>query len=107
MQNQGQWQPIIDNTDEEAVAMAVATPVWIVTAHRAPPLRCSLSDVSPTGGCLSIDPQMEVPDRFALYTSFRNSRGRACHVVWRKERLIGFEFIATAREEGRRKLNRY
>lgn len=87
--------------------MAAASPVWIVTAREVPPIRCTLSEVTPNGGCLVIDQQISVPDRFALYTSFRNARGRSCSVVWRKERLIGFEFIATLREEGRRKTSRY
>ena len=87
--------------------MPAASPVWIVIARGAPPIRCTISDKTSIGGCLVIDPLTSVPDRFALYTSFRDMRGRSCSVVWRKERLIGFEFIATLREEGRQKMIRY
>jgi hypothetical protein len=70
-----------------------SSPVWIVTARGAAPIRCSLSDITPTSGTLTFDPQVGVPERFALYTSFKNRRGRPCRVVWRKERLVGIEFI--------------
>ena len=70
-----------------------SSPVWIVTARGAPPIRCSISDITPTSATLVIEPNVSVPDRFALYTSFKNRRGRPCKVVWRKERLVGFEFV--------------
>jgi hypothetical protein len=87
--------------------MAAASPVWIVTARGAPPIRCAVSDITPDGGCLIVGQQTFVPDRFALYTSFQNKRGRPCGVVWRNEGLIGFQFIAIVRAERHRKATRF
>lgn len=69
------------------------SPVWIVTARGAPPRRCSIFDITPTTATLIVDPEVSVPDRFALYTSFKDRRGRLCKVVWRNERQIGLEFV--------------
>ena len=75
------------------------SPVWLVTARGAPPIRCAISAITPVGGCLIVGAETPVPERFALYTSFQNKRGRTCGVIWRKEGLIGFEFIAVAKEK--------
>src|SRR3954463_143912 len=78
------------------------SPVWIVTRRGSSPLRCILTEPTPVGGWLLVDPPASIPDRFSLYTSFRNRRGRPCQVIWRKSGAVAFEFlpIATLREVG-------
>ena len=79
------------------------SPAWIVTRRGASPVRCMVSGLTTTGGCIAVDTQVAIPERFALYTSFRSQRGRPCHVTGRKPGLIEFEFIPTKSDEERKR----
>jgi len=54
-------------------------------------------------GCIAIHPQLQIPDRFALYTSFTNRRGRSCRVTKREAAFIEFEIVPPKNEEGGRR----
>jgi hypothetical protein len=71
------------------------------------PIRCFLTEVTQAGGCLIVDLQTIVPERFALYHSFRTKRGCPCRVKWRNAGLIGFEFVKTKGEVGATRQSRW
>jgi hypothetical protein len=70
------------------------SPVWIVLARGGQPLRALVSGLTETSGILHVAPNVAVPDRFALHTSFKDRRGRVCRVVSRSPEGIAFEYAA-------------
>jgi hypothetical protein len=82
------------------------SPAWIVTSRRSPPVRCLVYGLVPTGGCIVVDVGAIVPDRFALYSSFRSKRGRPCRVTTRDDNFIHFEYLPTKAEHERQRMAR-
>jgi hypothetical protein len=81
------------------------SPAWIVISKGASPIRCKVSGMTATGGYIAVAPEIEVPQRFALYTSFRTRRGRPCRVTGQQGGNIEFVFLPTKSEEARRLAN--
>lgn len=54
------------------------------------PIDCVVRNLSKTGACLQVATAVGVPERFAL--RYKPGRAVDCHVVWRKQRLLGVEF---------------
>ncbi len=57
-----------------------------------PARTCTLSDVSQSGGCLVLDKDGELPDRFVLLLSANGGAQRRCQVIWRDGMTIGVKF---------------
>ena len=67
--------------------------VWVVVARGKIPIQCTLTYSSRNVGRLTFDKEALVPDRFAIYSSFRSRRSRSCRVTWRSGNEVGFEFL--------------
>jgi hypothetical protein len=52
---------------------------------------CTVRNVSETGAALEIASPLYIPDRFTLVVQTDQLK-RRCHIVWRKQRLIGVAF---------------
>ena len=67
--------------------------VWVVVARGKIPIQCTLTYSAKNSGRLTFDKETVVPDRFAIYSSFRSRRSRLCRVTWRKGNEVGFEYV--------------
>jgi hypothetical protein len=56
-------------------------------------MTAALTYTSRNTGRLTFGKETFVPDRFAIYSSFRSRRSRSCRVTWRKGNEVGFEYI--------------
>ena len=57
-----------------------------------PARTCTLSDVSQSDGCLVLDKDGELLDRFVLLLSANGGAQRRCRVIWRDGMTIGVKF---------------
>jgi len=64
----------------------------IITGKEAPPLPCSIADISETGARLALERDRELPDKFMLLLTANGHAHRQCRVVWRDGVNIGVEF---------------
>ncbi len=64
----------------------------ILTDKNAPPLTCSISDVSETGARIVLEQDEDLPDRFVLLLTASGDARRICRVVWRTGSTLGVEF---------------
>jgi hypothetical protein len=76
------------------------TPAWINARDDAPPLRCTVVDISETGARLAVSDAVSAPDEFDLILSHVRRPGRPCNVVWRLHGLIGIEFAPALTQAG-------
>ena len=54
-------------------------------------ISCTVRNLSDTGAALDVISPVGIPDRFSLVID-GEEHGKACHVVWRKEKRIGIAF---------------
>jgi len=54
-------------------------------------IRCAVENLSETGAALQLATPHYMPDRFTLSVPGDGFR-RRCHIIWRKEKLIGVAF---------------
>ena len=54
-------------------------------------ISCTVRNISDTGAAVEINSPLWFPDRFTLSITSDGLR-RPCHIVWRKEKLIGVAF---------------
>jgi PilZ domain-containing protein len=64
----------------------------IITDANAPPIACSISDVSETGARITLERDGELPKKFMLLLTANGHAHRQCRVIWRTGLLIGVEF---------------
>lgn len=57
-----------------------------------PARACTSSDVSQSDGCLVLDKDGELLDRFVLLLSANGGAQRRCRVIWRDGMTIGVKF---------------
>jgi len=54
-------------------------------------IKCAVENLSDTGAALQLATPHYIPDRFTLSVSGDQFR-RRCHIIWRKEKLVGVAF---------------
>ena len=54
-------------------------------------IKCTVKNLSDTGAALQIVTPLYIPDRFTLSVPSDQFK-RRCHIIWRKEKLIGIAF---------------
>ena len=64
----------------------------IITDQNAPPIACSISDISETGARLALERDSELPEKFLLLLTANGHAHRQCRVIWRTGVMIGVEF---------------
>jgi len=64
----------------------------IIAGKNAPPIACSISDISERGARLALEGDGEVPDTFILLLTADGGARRHCRVVWRDGVNVGVEF---------------
>jgi hypothetical protein len=52
-------------------------------------ISCTVRNLSDKGAALDVISPVGIPDRFSLVI---DGNGKACHVVWRKQKRIGIAF---------------
>jgi hypothetical protein len=72
----------------------MGAPAWIRPDDGFSVRECLISDISPTGVRLIVDPAIITMKRFRLMTSRNAAHGCPCRVRWRRGSEIGAEFIA-------------
>src|SRR6516165_554075 len=55
-------------------------------------ITCLIRNLSETGACLGVESPVGIPDKFNLVFE-SGEPSRMCHVMWRKAKLIGVEFL--------------
>jgi hypothetical protein len=65
----------------------------IVIDQRGSTCSCSILDISDSGARLSIDEEVELPDRFILLLNKSGDARRVCHLVWREGKNLGVRFV--------------
>lgn len=70
----------------------VNEPAWLV---REPAIleRCTLLDLSKGGARLSISDIYDLPKNFTLRFVGDSAGPQLCHVIWRRDHVIGVEFV--------------
>ncbi|MBM3520463.1 MAG: PilZ domain-containing protein [Alphaproteobacteria bacterium] len=74
----------------------------IVFNHSSSVIDCAVRDLSATGAKLVCSDQMAVPAEFSLVTPMDNEMRKA-RVIWRRDGLIGVEFVGEPRRAPPRK----
>ncbi len=64
----------------------------ILADNSAPPVSCSISDISETGARLVLEKDTTLPDKFILLLTANGGALRHCRMVWRTGLAIGVEF---------------
>lgn len=71
------------------------------TAHieiaSGPPIPCTLSDVSQSGGRLALQDTASLPEEFIL--ALRDDLRRWCRIMRRSDREVGVKFIAAPEKQ--------
>ncbi len=84
----------IENRRTQRKDMSIAVPVWIDRCDGSPWEGCTLKDVSPGGAQLMIaSPDKPLPERFLLRLSMRDQTGKPCVLRWRRENMIGVQYL--------------
>jgi PilZ domain len=65
----------------------------IVIADGDAPVDCVVHDISGAGGCIEVERSIQLPETFDLIPEDGDSSGYPCRVVWRKETLVGIQFV--------------
>jgi hypothetical protein len=73
----------------------VNEPAWL---ERVPAIleRCTLLDLSKSGARLSISDIYDLPESFTLRLIRESAEPQVCHVIWRRDHVIGVEFVSPA-----------
>jgi hypothetical protein len=79
----------------------ISYPALIDAGDGSPPRECSLCDASQEGAQLLVPDPAAVPDEFVLALSAGGGATRKCRVIWRREQLIGVEFMKETRKSVR------
>ena len=61
---------------------------------------CTIENQSDDGVCLKLEAPQFIEDRFVLLSQNSNGPGRACRVKWRRQKLVGAEYISSERKSG-------
>jgi hypothetical protein len=64
----------------------------IVGINRDIEIKCTILDISVSGGCLEVDALLKIPESFQLVPADDDSSGYPCRVVWREDSRVGIEF---------------
>ena len=64
----------------------------IIVGKEAPPLPCSIADISETGARLVLERESELPEKFLLLLTASGDAHRHCRVVWRTGLIVGVAF---------------
>jgi hypothetical protein len=64
----------------------------ILMGKDAPPLACSISDISQTGARIALEREEKVPDTFMLLLTPNGDARRHCRVIWRDGLNLGVQF---------------
>jgi methyl-accepting chemotaxis protein len=64
----------------------------ILTDREAPPIACSIADISETGARLILESDSEVADKFVLLFTPKGNPRRHCTLIWRDGLTLGVEF---------------
>jgi len=62
-----------------------------ISFNGAAGISCTVRNLSQTGAALDVISPVGIPENFSLVID-GDQAGRACHVVWRKEKRIGIAF---------------
>jgi PilZ domain len=66
----------------------------ILAAKDAPPIACTIADISECGARLALEQDATLPDNFILLLSEIGGARRQCRLVWRNGLSLGVEFPA-------------
>jgi len=58
----------------------------------APPVACSISDISETGARIALERDEKLPDTFILLLTPNGDARRHCRVIWRDGLNVGVQF---------------
>jgi hypothetical protein len=72
----------------------MGSPAWIRSDNEFAVRKCIISDISPTGVRLVVDPSHLTMKRFSLLLTRDAAQGCACRVKWRRGNVVGAEFAA-------------
>lgn len=64
----------------------------IITDKRAPPLPCSIADISDLGARLVLQRDSELPEEFVLLLTANGRAQRRCRMIWRTDLTVGVAF---------------
>ena len=64
----------------------------ILTDADAPPLPCTIADVSESGVQVVLQSEDELPPRFTLLLNEKGEALRRCRLVWRRGSVVGAAF---------------
>lgn len=64
----------------------------IIIEKDAPPIACSISDISETGARLMLERESELPEKFVLLLTANGDAHRQCRVIWHNGVNVGVEF---------------
>jgi hypothetical protein len=76
----------------------ISYPALIDIGDGSLPRECSFCDASQEGAQLLVADADSLPDQFILILSAGGAARRNCHVVWRREKQIGVEFVRDTRK---------
>jgi hypothetical protein len=82
------------NGARKASRRKMGAAAWIRPEDGFSVRKCIISDISPTGVRLVVDPSMMNMKRFRLLTTRDAAQGCPCRVRWRRGSEIGAEFVA-------------
>ena len=64
----------------------------ILIGGDAPPIVCSISDISEIGARLTLESDSELPEEFVLLLTPKGTPRRQCRLIWRDGLAAGVEF---------------
>ncbi len=76
----------------DASRIQTSGPGKIIIADNQPAIDCVVRDISASGGCLEVSCLIELPETFHLAPDDGNTSAYSCHLVWRKDSLLGIIF---------------
>jgi hypothetical protein len=100
--------PVVATDRRRSVRFSTALPaaIWIGADVAVHP--CTMLDISLHGCRLRVEPGDSIPDQFTVLLTHSGTVRRPCKVIWRKDDLLGVEFVdgpgqpsALNRPEGR------
>ena len=83
-----------DENRREHLRRPITHTAYIVTGL-GPPLKCTMRDVSESGGRIAVGDPRSSPQEFLLMLN--QGLLRWCRVIWRSEKEVGIQFIRPPR----------